>query len=336
VFIALMTAAFAPLCYAQDSQDDMGSAKQFYQQFVKRLLSGSAGTAELAAMVEKNKDAAQKTLDIVNKKLETDSGKKEAFTALKEKLEDGLMLAHKGPDCSEQVVGKLMTRAESCKVVDDKILFLEKVIAICPQKAEAYHKVGDLYLQERRFGMAVKTYKRALEIAKNPDTESLLQVAEQRLAAYQKGDKITVASAKTLFDTALMAPVPGKMARQVQMRTALQTKEILFDPWSAKIHGEQTDEIDAVGEALKAALERDKSIVLVIEGHSDDRGGLERNLKVSDDRAKAVKDYLVKKYDLDPARVEARGYGFFKPMAPNDTDDNRKLNRRVEFKKGGE
>jgi outer membrane protein OmpA-like peptidoglycan-associated protein len=67
-----------------------------------------------------------------------------------------------------------------------------------------------------------------------------------------------------------------------------------------------------------------------LSGHTDNKGSSDYNKKLSDSRAKAVLDYLVKK-GISPDRMTSVGYGFDRPMAPNDTDAGRQLNRRTEF-----
>lgn len=70
---------------------------------------------------------------------------------------------------------------------------------------------------------------------------------------------------------------------------------------------------------------------IAIEGHTDDVGDDAFNMKLSDDRAKAVVDYLHgKKIPLD--RMTWHGFGESKPMMANDSDAHRALNRRVEFR----
>lgn len=68
-----------------------------------------------------------------------------------------------------------------------------------------------------------------------------------------------------------------------------------------------------------------------IEGHTDDQGSDAYNLKLSDDRAKAVVDYLVKK-KIDKERLTWKGFGETKPLKPNTSEENRAVNRRVEFR----
>jgi OOP family OmpA-OmpF porin len=67
-----------------------------------------------------------------------------------------------------------------------------------------------------------------------------------------------------------------------------------------------------------------------IEGHTDNQGNPELNLKLSKDRAQAVAAHLVKA-GIDASRLEVEGYGDTRPIAPNLTPRGRELNRRVEF-----
>ncbi len=69
---------------------------------------------------------------------------------------------------------------------------------------------------------------------------------------------------------------------------------------------------------------------LRIESHTDNRGNSEDNLKLSKERARAVKEYLIQA-GLEPERLESEGYGDTRPIAPNLTPRGRELNRRVDF-----
>ncbi len=72
----------------------------------------------------------------------------------------------------------------------------------------------------------------------------------------------------------------------------------------------------------------DASVILV--GHSDNVGGLEDNIRLSERRAAAVVDALTKTYGVDRSRLSSRGIGFLSPIAPNTTPEGRLRNRRVE------
>lgn len=68
-----------------------------------------------------------------------------------------------------------------------------------------------------------------------------------------------------------------------------------------------------------------------IEGHTDDQGSDAYNDKLSDERAKAVVDHLVK-HKVDAERILWKGYGKRQPLVPNTSEENRAINRRVEFR----
>lgn len=70
---------------------------------------------------------------------------------------------------------------------------------------------------------------------------------------------------------------------------------------------------------------------LIINGHTDDQGDDLKNLKLSDDRANAVRLYLIKK-GVPASRLESHGYGETQPIDVNTTPEGRARNRRVEFK----
>ena len=72
---------------------------------------------------------------------------------------------------------------------------------------------------------------------------------------------------------------------------------------------------------------------LVIEGHTDNVGNAAANRTLSEQRAAAVKAYLVAQHGIDAARLETAGHGDAKPAAPNTTHEGRQQNRRVELVK---
>ncbi len=104
------------------------------------------------------------------------------------------------------------------------------------------------------------------------------------------------------------------------------TLAIEFDTDKAVIKPKYDKEIARVAEFLKTY----PNAKGVIEGHTDNVGGAAYNQKLSERRAQAVVNYLVKKYGIDPARLEAKGYGLTKPIASNKTAEGRQKNRRVE------
>ncbi|MFH1051738.1 MAG: OmpA family protein [bacterium] len=77
-------------------------------------------------------------------------------------------------------------------------------------------------------------------------------------------------------------------------------------------------------------LAENKSYKIRISGHTDDIGKDEDNLKLSRDRAEAVKNYIINKR-IKPSRIVTVGFGETKPLVPNSNEANRRTNRRTEF-----
>jgi outer membrane protein OmpA-like peptidoglycan-associated protein len=93
-------------------------------------------------------------------------------------------------------------------------------------------------------------------------------------------------------------------------------------------------------EPVVKVLRRDPNATVRVEGHADKRkrSTREYNQKLSERRAKAVAEYLVQNSGIKAANVTSAGYGFDRPVAPNDTEENMQKNRRTDIyiKKGGE
>ncbi len=104
---------------------------------------------------------------------------------------------------------------------------------------------------------------------------------------------------------------------------------ITFDTDSARIKPESAQ---AIGEIAKM-LQGDAGLKVFVVGHTDNSGAVDHNLKLSQERAQAVLDSLVKDHGIAPARLRAHGCGPFAPVASNDTEEGKAKNRRVELVK---
>ncbi|MGA3012964.1 MAG: OmpA family protein [Bacteroidales bacterium] len=104
-------------------------------------------------------------------------------------------------------------------------------------------------------------------------------------------------------------------------------KNVFFETRLSTLRKESFPALNELVDALKSK----KSLVIEIAGHTDNVGRPEANQKLSEDRANAVRDYLVK-HGIDPKRVTAKGYGDTQPVASNDTPDGRQQNRRTEVR----
>lgn len=78
-------------------------------------------------------------------------------------------------------------------------------------------------------------------------------------------------------------------------------------------------------------MNENPSVRIEISGHTDNQGSAEYNLQLSLKRAQSVATYLVD-HGVSKARLTQKGYGADKPLVPNDSDENRQTNRRIEFR----
>lgn len=117
------------------------------------------------------------------------------------------------------------------------------------------------------------------------------------------------------------APPPPRPPERISIST-----EVLFAFDDDKLGPGAPAELDRVAAALAAR----GAVRLSIEGHTDDVGDDDYNRALSERRAQAVRAYLAA-HGLDGAHVEARGLGEAQPAAPNDSEEGRRRNRRVEI-----
>lgn len=102
--------------------------------------------------------------------------------------------------------------------------------------------------------------------------------------------------------------------------------DVLFSTNSAVLNPGGYAEIDRVA----GVLTRYPETRISVEGHTDSQGSDAHNQKLSEDRALAVKNALVNR-GVDPARIQVVGYGESRPIAGNETEAGRQLNRRVDI-----
>lgn len=124
---------------------------------------------------------------------------------------------------------------------------------------------------------------------------------------------------------------PGKIVSDISIQLELPKTYVLenvfFDTNKATLKPESNKALNDLYEVMKFK----ETLVIEISGHTDNVGGEELNKKLSQDRADAVRNFLLRK-GIAPGRVTAKGYWYSVPVADNDTDEGRAKNRRTEVK----
>lgn len=104
-------------------------------------------------------------------------------------------------------------------------------------------------------------------------------------------------------------------------------KSLEFENGKADILPEMHQDLDKLANFL---LDHPR-VKLNISGHTDSAGSEDSNLRLSQARADAIKAYLIYQFKIEASRIEAHGYGSSRPIVTEKTDEDRSLNRRVEF-----
>ncbi len=119
----------------------------------------------------------------------------------------------------------------------------------------------------------------------------------------------------------------SQLAKALQDTGRVAVHGILFETGKATITPASAAALAPIVEVLQA----DAALKIEIEGHTDNVGAAAANLKLSQDRAAAVKRYLVTTGGIDAARLTTAGFGDTRPVADNGTEEGRARNRRVEL-----
>jgi OmpA-OmpF porin, OOP family len=120
-----------------------------------------------------------------------------------------------------------------------------------------------------------------------------------------------------------------EMAKTIGATGRIALYGILFDTDKADLKPESSLALAEIA----ALLNSDPKLATLIVGHTDNQGGFDYNVDLSRRRADAVVKALVTNHKIDPRRLRAAGAGMIAPAAPNDAEDGRAKNRRVEVVK---
>ena len=112
----------------------------------------------------------------------------------------------------------------------------------------------------------------------------------------------------------------------LEVGRTIRLENVLFSRSSSNILDTSYGELNRVVEMLNENPE----IIILLKGHTDGNGDANENLKLSQERVETVRKYLISK-GIDKKRIAGKGFGGEQPIADNDTEETRMLNRRVEF-----
>lgn len=147
---------------------------------------------------------------------------------------------------------------------------------------------------------------------------------------------------KKTIETSLKDQIAAQEVEVVEEADKLKVifvDKILFDSGSVEINARGRESLLVMAGALKNSQDQE----ILVEGHTDNvplsaalRKRFPSNWELSTARAAAVVRFLQEEAGIKPERLSARGYSFYRPVAPNTTEEGRRQNRRIEIILGGE
>lgn len=135
----------------------------------------------------------------------------------------------------------------------------------------------------------------------------------------------TTAPEKTAPEKAFVAPLPVVVPVAKNSQRYCSILDIQFEIDNDSIEREQKEKLAVVGTFMK----KYPDTTAVIEGHSDNVGSKDHNRDLSLHRAESVVAYLKENAKIDGSRLQAVGYGDTRPVADNNTEEGKRLNRRI-------
>ena len=159
-----------------------------------------------------------------------------------------------------------------------------------------------------------------------PLVKNMTVMTQAASAASKPVDNTTAISAGNIGAEKALAEINPDNIRALDIATALNMQIINFDTASSNI----PDANKSILDQAAALIKRASQVHLTVKGHTDAMGDVAANKALSQKRAQAVVDYLVKQ-GVDPAQLQAVGYGSEQPVADNATPEGQFKNRRIEF-----
>ena len=305
VFITVTAAVFFP--QPADTAEDCTLARKYYKQ----------GTALLNPA--ERREAFQKAVELC-------PSFAEARVNLADSLENlantGKIFSQENLVANNQLLDKARTEYSEALKYNDRLF-------------PAYLGLAENYFRVGLYEKARESYKKALDLAP-PNrlrqrtieglkaVEGLLtQEKDQFTSAEEIVSRYKKSSSKTSVN--IMGFEEFTVVRDRQRFVS-----IVFDEWSSKLNRKETiAQLEEIGKAVTS--QNLTGCRFIVEGHTDNRGGYERNQTLSGQRAESVKGYLVNRFGVAPSRIKTQGFGYNRPRFSNDTPENRLKNRRVEL-----
>lgn len=242
-----------------------------------------------------------------------------------------------------QAVNNLAVLKEGAGKLDEATELYQKAIKLQTDFAPAHAGLGDVRMAKSDFRGAAAAYKTFLDLMETERMEGRqsplfahVPIYKERLTDVQrKIDTKQVVSANEIAGSLSSPEISTRNKRGIRnvMKKPQVDLNINFAKNSDEVTGDSMQQLENVAQALKNnSLTNSK---IVIEGHTDADGGADYNKSLSERRAQKVREILTARYGIPPTRLEIVGRGMSAPVASNQEEFGKALNRRVTFINSG-
>jgi len=333
---------------ARDAKKEAASAEKIYREAeliaIKSNILESARTLIRKAEQVDAADQAPKTLEkakklvndteaaLENSRYDTDEARNLAKQAEYEASHALYLHRH-----IEQLDRNDRTREEVILMAEEPYQRVAGQLLLNARFDEGFEKVADTIINEidalkdslskqQQEIESLRQENNSLTTANRELREKLEELTNQRTEISQKVEAMN--QFRQRFDTInnLFTSEEARVIRDGNI-AIIRLKGLNFDVGNSEIKPEHFEILTKV----KRAINTFPKSKVTVEGHTDSQGGDELNMTLSQERADAVMSYLLANMDIEPLRMEAKGYGETNPIANNETAQGRKLNRRIDI-----
>ena len=316
-------------------------------QAIKNNLLGPARQAIANADTAKVGDFAPRTLDAARRYLaeaEQEIGRNRYDTALPTHLLDQANYEVKHATVLAQQIAVLQDKSKKEHALEELLLQYEEPLKRLASELDVVPRFELGYAQAVQ-DLIERAQKRQQELhsLKQDVADRDGQIAALNTELTKLEDRLGGVSQERIA-------LQKRVDAQERLRENIAKLESSFTPNEARVYRQGDDAvISLLGIAFRSgkstiepvsfsllakvqeAIKLFPNAAIVVEGHTDSDGSDSANLILSQDRADAVKQYLVSNMRLDPEKVSSIGYGESRPVASNETAEGRSRNRRIDL-----
>jgi chemotaxis protein MotB len=228
---------------------------------------------------------------------------------------------------------------KSLEYLENKLSQAERKLQLMAAELKDSEEARNKCAEDLKDLQAQYTYLKNINLQLSENIKVLRLELNKKKSVVELQEKVIqlLDDTKKTIQTSLKDQIAAQEVEVIEAENKLKVifvDKILFDSGSAEINPKGKELLRVLAKSLKEI----KNQNIVIEGHTDNVSltanlmkRFPSNWELSTARASAVARFFQEEGGVDPQRLSARGYSFYRPLAPNDTEEGRRQNRRIEI-----